>query len=260
MVKLYIELGEYRELISIILTFFILAIISFSFFKYSRQNNSNDRNKDFKIPVWLLRAHVAKFIFNTSFEFNDVTKAYTSFLKKYFSTLELDFKYETKQLELLVKNNINVEKTIKEGNKVTHKKKLLILVFLFNASVRNGKIYDKELQYLNKVYKDLGIAYQVFINIKLNYIKEEKKSATIYGNHFLKDKLLNSYKVLGCNENSDIKIVKEAYRTLAKKYHPDLNSGLSKKQTELNITKFQKITDAYNYIKEFHFLNKKKGI
>jgi len=236
MIVLYIELGEYRELVSIILTFLVIAIIFFSFLKYSRQNNSNDRNKDYKIPVWLLRAHVAKY--------------YILFLKKYFSILELDFKYELKQLEFLVNNKVNVEKTIKEGSKVAHKKKLLILVFLFNISIKNGKIFEQEIKYLNEVYKDLGITYKVFNSIKSKYIKEEKNEATAFKNYFSNNKLIYAYRILGCNKDSDIKDVKEAYRTLAKKYHPDLNFNLSDNKRKDYSQKFQNITDAYNYIKE----------
>jgi len=57
--------------------------------------------------------------------------------------------------------------------------------------------------------------------------------------------LSKSYKILGLEENCSFDKVKEAYRTLSMKYHPDLNSA-NKKNAEM----FYKITDAYNDIKK----------
>lgn len=51
---------------------------------------------------------------------------------------------------------------------------------------------------------------------------------------------MNPYEVLGINRNASEKEVKEAYRKLAKKYHPDINPD--------GKDKFQEINNAYDQI------------
>lgn len=51
---------------------------------------------------------------------------------------------------------------------------------------------------------------------------------------------MNPYNVLGINKNASEKEVKEAYRKLAKKYHPDINPNTK--------DKFQEINNAYDQI------------
>lgn len=49
-------------------------------------------------------------------------------------------------------------------------------------------------------------------------------------------------KVLGLGENATLSDIKKAYRTLARKYHPDVSSLPNAKE------KFIAITEAYNYL------------
>lgn len=53
------------------------------------------------------------------------------------------------------------------------------------------------------------------------------------------------YETLGIHKNADEKGIKQAYRKLAKKYHPDTNPG--DKQAE---QKFKEITEAYNVLSD----------
>lgn len=53
------------------------------------------------------------------------------------------------------------------------------------------------------------------------------------------------YEVLGISKNADEKMIKKAYRKLAKKYHPDMNPG--DKTAE---AKFKEATDAYNILSD----------
>ena len=48
------------------------------------------------------------------------------------------------------------------------------------------------------------------------------------------------YEVLGVDKNADEAAIKRAYRTLAKKYHPDMNPG--DKEAE---RKFKEVNEAY---------------
>ena len=62
------------------------------------------------------------------------------------------------------------------------------------------------------------------------------------------ESLRDAYKVLGVPVNSSIRVVREAYRKLAKKYHPDSNPH----EQEHSHAIMMKINDAYEIIKWHH--------
>ena len=53
------------------------------------------------------------------------------------------------------------------------------------------------------------------------------------------------YEVLGVDKNADEATIKKAYRTLAKKYHPDMNPG--DKEAE---AKFKEVNEAYDVLSD----------
>ena len=53
------------------------------------------------------------------------------------------------------------------------------------------------------------------------------------------------YEILGCDRNADARQIKQAYRKLALKYHPDRNSG--DKEAEL---KFKEVSEAYQVLSD----------
>ena len=57
-----------------------------------------------------------------------------------------------------------------------------------------------------------------------------------------KRKLDSYYKILGVQDNADQETIKKAYRSLAKKYHPDKNKEIGAEE------RFKKITEAYDII------------
>src|SRR5919201_1263959 len=53
------------------------------------------------------------------------------------------------------------------------------------------------------------------------------------------------YKILGVDKNADAKAVKQAYRRLARKYHPDMNPG-NKAAGE----RFKEVNEAYEVLSD----------
>ena len=57
------------------------------------------------------------------------------------------------------------------------------------------------------------------------------------------------YTVLGLTENASQDEIKKSYKSLAKKYHPDIHHGKSEKEIEENEKKFREVTEAYEKLK-----------
>ena len=55
------------------------------------------------------------------------------------------------------------------------------------------------------------------------------------------------YEILEVNEKASQEIIEKAYKTLVKKYHPDLYSTVQKKEAEL---KLKDINEAYNILSD----------
>lgn len=66
--------------------------------------------------------------------------------------------------------------------------------------------------------------------------------------------LEDAYRILGLDKNAPKKEIKKTYRTLSKKYHPDMNETKSKKERQELEEKFKEIGSAYEKImKEMNF-------
>lgn len=57
---------------------------------------------------------------------------------------------------------------------------------------------------------------------------------------------MNPYKVLGIKSNSSKQVVKKAFRTLSKKYHPDIS-------TDISGEKFIEVLNAYEILKSHNW-------
>ena len=55
------------------------------------------------------------------------------------------------------------------------------------------------------------------------------------------------YEVLGVSRDADDAAIKQAYRKLAKKYHPDMNKGEKAKEAE---EKFKEVNEAYSVLSD----------
>lgn len=70
--------------------------------------------------------------------------------------------------------------------------------------------------------------------------------------------LQQAYHILGVPRNSSFREVKKTFRTLSKKYHPDLYDKASEEKKKEAETKFKEISEAYTFLEKIENMNKTK--
>jgi DnaJ like chaperone protein len=197
------------------------------FFLWERERKDSESG-DFIFSTMILATAILKaksynhetestYIFNFLKEQYGETKAieYMNVLKKTMKQ-EWDIRKITQQLRS--KNN--------------YETRLQLLFFLFGIANADTAIEDKELALLKIIGIHLGIPADDFEVISSNFLSELDKS----------------YRMLNISPNAGEHEIKDAFRKMANKYHPDKISdsiGLSSFAQE----KFQKVQLAYNRIK-----------
>ena len=141
------------------------------------------------------------------------------------------------------------------------KLRIFVLYTLLELAA-DDKIYTiEEEEYIEEVSRLLRIPNRSYLILKSKFInqglKEErkiideqnrKKAAESFTKSFLP---YNAYKILGISPAVTKRQLKKVYRTLAKKYHPDIFYGQSEEIIQKAEDKFQEITEAYELIKKY---------
>jgi len=100
-----------------------------------------------------------------------------------------------------------------------------------------AKVLDLYKGYVDDILKDLGIYYK-----SDNQSNQEKSENTYYK---------NPYEILGVSKNDDFRTVKDRYKELIKKFHPDFIKGKNLDEEFINFAsnKMKEINWAFNEIK-----------
>jgi len=110
--------------------------------------------------------------------------------------------------------------------------RLQLLHFLFGIAKADGSVSDSEVLKIREIAGYLRVALRDFESIKAMFIKSTD----------------NAYKILEIEKSATDDAVKKAYRTMAKKYHPDRvnteNEAIKKGAEE----KFKQVQKAYEEI------------
>jgi DnaJ like chaperone protein len=112
--------------------------------------------------------------------------------------------------------------------------RLQILHFLFSIAQADGSISDSELSQLQSIAGFLALSNRDFESIKAMFFKSAD----------------NAYKILEIEKSVTDAEVKKAYRTMAKKYHPDKLQHMDKAYQKGAQDKFTKVQEAYEQIQK----------
>jgi DnaJ like chaperone protein len=147
----------------------------------------------------------------------------------YASSIFAKFNTEVKKEQ----QNLN-EITRLFAQRVPYETRLQILHFLFAIANADGHIAELEVQKILQIANALQLRSMDFESIKAMFVKSAD----------------NAYKILEISSSASDAEVKKAYRTMAKKYHPDKlqtqDEALKKGAQE----KFQQVQAAYEAIQK----------
>lgn len=161
------------------------------------------------------------------------------------------------RLELYLQKEVLVEKVcLRVRNELDYPSKIQLLHFLTGLTVTNGLIIDSEFELLRKIVRLIDLPERSFVSVLAMFKYERIQS---YDQHSRSrssstkpkpiNALNNAYAILEINATATDEDVKKAYRKLAKIHHPDRVMHLGVEFQKIAKIKFQKIADAYDFIK-----------
>ncbi|MDB9980216.1 molecular chaperone DjiA [Ulvibacter sp.] len=117
-------------------------------------------------------------------------------------------------------------------SRTRYESRLQILHFLFSISNADGHVSEAETDEINRISGFLGVQFRDFESIKAMFFKNPD----------------SAYKILEIDNTASDAEVKKAYRTMAKKYHPDKLQHMDEAYQKGAEEKFRKVQEAYEQL------------
>lgn len=115
-----------------------------------------------------------------------------------------------------------------------YESRLQILHFLFSIANADGSVSTAEVNEVKRIAGFLGVYAQDFESIKAMFFKNPD----------------SAYKILEIERTATVPEIKSAYRTMAKKYHPDKLQHMDEAYQKGAQEKFTKVQEAYEQLQK----------
>ena len=197
---------------------------------YIQSPKSRTKHGDFIMSVLVLFAKVMKADGKLLKSELDYVK---QFLKRQFGI------QQTKDLMLVFKDILDQEYPLKDvcrqiQRSMDHPSRLELIHILYGLSQSDGHVHPSEIRIIQTIANYLNISSNDYASIKAMFAKDENAA----------------YRILEIDPSTSDKQIKEAYRKMANKYHPDKVAHLGKKMQTVAEEKFKSVNDAYQQIKK----------
>jgi len=192
--------------------------------------NSNTQRGDFSTAMLVLFAAVMK-------ADGKLKKTELEFVKRFFIE---NFGIQNAQeimpvFKKILNQNINIQDICKQIKAhMDMPSKLQLIHILFGLSKADNQIHKNEINIIAEISDLIGINHSDFTSIKAMFVKDTK----------------GAYEILGVNQSQSNDEIKNAYRKMAVKYHPDKVAHLGQDFSKFAEEKFKSINDAYQQIKK----------
>tara|TARA_Y100001980_G_C14552914_1_gene337625 strand:- start:512 stop:1228 length:717 start_codon:yes stop_codon:yes gene_type:complete len=197
---------------------------------YIQSPKSRTKHGDFVMSVLVLFAKVMKADGKLLKSELDYVK---QFLKRQFGI------QQTKDLMLVFKDILEQEYPLRDvcrqiQRSMDHPSRLELIHILYGLSQSDGHVHPSEIRIIQTIANYLNISNNDYASIKAMFAKDENAA----------------YRILEIDPSTSDKKVKEAYRKMANKYHPDKVAHLGQKMQTVAEEKFKSVNDAYQQIKK----------
>ncbi|MBE6311875.1 MAG: molecular chaperone DnaJ [Bacteroidales bacterium] len=122
--------------------------------------------------------------------------------------------------------------------------RLQMLHYLFGIAYADGEVNVDEEMELHKIARSLGITERDYISIRAMYGHSQRTAANNA------KPVPDAYEILGVPPTATNEEIKKAYKKMALKHHPDKVASLGEDVQRAANVKFQKINEAYEYLKK----------
>ena len=119
-------------------------------------------------------------------------------------------------------------------SKTRYESRLQILHFLFSIANADGTVTTSEVDMINQIAGYLSIQSADFHSIKAMFFKNPDRA----------------YKILEIDKTATVAEIKKAYRTMAKKYHPDKLIDMDEAYKKGAEQKFREVQESYESLQK----------
>lgn len=186
---------------------------------------------DFELHLLSLSAIVIKADGNVSQKEMDYVRTYfiQSYGKERANAIFRTFNEVVKKREM---NEARIAHFLAE--RTQYAARLQIVHFLFSIANADGRVSEAEASKIREIARHLRLGVKDFESIMAMFFKTTD----------------NAYKILEIDKSATDAEVKKAFRTMAKKYHPDKIQNMDEAYIKGAEEKFRKVQEAYEQIQK----------
>ena len=168
------------------------------------------------------------------------------------------------RLQEILQENYNISSVCTElrQNSTIHER-LLVIQFLFGLAFADHELHPLEISIIQRIARECGVSQSDYESIKSMYEGYNHSQQQGYSDSYNQSYNSNNssssyyshtidadYRILEISSDATDEEVKKAYRTLAKKYHPDRVAHLGDDMRKTAEEKFARLSQAYDNIRK----------